>query len=117
MSRQRLSVVASALIGLAMFSAFASADNPPGRNLKVGRIMIVGNEVVPSEVILEQASLFPGQAVTEKDLRKAEEQLASIRFFKARPKLSMHDPDPKVQCGFKDIVIRVEEKSQKGKGN
>jgi hypothetical protein len=116
MLRQKFAVAAGFLIGsLLILSALAFADDPPAANVKVGRIFVVGNEVVPFEVILEQISLFPGQAFTEKDLRKAEDQLALIRFFQKRPKLTIHDPNPKEQGGFRDIVISVEEKLQMGK--
>jgi RNA polymerase sigma factor (sigma-70 family) len=74
---------------------------------RVGQIVIVGNRKTPDSVILEQVPLYPGQVLHYDDLRKAEQNLAQLKRFKARPRVTVVDGEDTGE--FKDVLITVEE--------
>src|SRR4051812_9687684 len=69
-----LMVVAASLVP----AVAPPAHNPP---TCVGQIFIVGNEVTPGGLILEQLPLYPGQVLSDTDLARAARSLSSLRLL------------------------------------
>jgi RNA polymerase sigma-70 factor (ECF subfamily) len=90
------------------------ASKAPDGTLRVGQVIIVGNQKTSDAVIRKAVALFPGQLLSFPDLRAAERNLARLGIFVVdekkgvRPKVTVIDADPAAQV--KDILITVEEK-------
>src|SRR5437763_615841 len=80
---------------------------------RCGTIDIVGNDRTYSRIILRAVNLYPGQMITERDLRRAEVDLERLGFFHVdpgqgvRPTVTAEDPAPGSE--FRDILVRVKE--------
>jgi hypothetical protein len=76
--------------------------------MRVGQIIIVGNEVMPSDMILNRLSLVPSRVVSPADLRTAAWKLGILQLY------GIHSPsvvflDSDGMDPFKDILVRVHE--------
>jgi outer membrane protein assembly factor BamA len=82
---------------------------------KIGKIHVAGNKVIPTALILAQSGLIPGQVLSYPDLKKAEEELAKLKFLEVdaaggvRPTVTVIDSESEV----KDLLIFVKEKEAK----
>ncbi len=80
--------------------------------MKIGKIHVAGNRATPSSLIVAQSGLASGQVVTDADLRKAEEELAKLKFLEVdaardvRPTVTVLGSEGEV----KDLLIFVKEK-------
>ncbi|MFO0964053.1 MAG: BamA/TamA family outer membrane protein [Gemmataceae bacterium] len=76
---------------------------------KVGRVIIVGNEVTKDRVIRRVLGLYPGQTLRYPELRIAERDLARLGIFdigpETRPSLTVLETDSE----YKDILVQVKE--------
>jgi len=87
-----------------------------GPLVRVGQIFITGNTKTRMDVILKQASLYPGQILQYADLRLAERNLSRLDRFVVDaekgifPTLTVleNEADPKSE--YRDILITVQEK-------
>jgi hypothetical protein len=98
--------------------AAAQAAAPPSKDTapaRVGQIIIVGNEYTRQDVILRQVPLYPGQVLTEADLRQAERNLARLNLFErspdgsVRPTVQVVDNPANPKGEYKDVLINVKE--------
>ena len=86
----------------------------PKKGFKVGEIVIVGNDKIPSEAILRHIQLAPGEVFDEQSLKDAEKNLATCPLFVVdaqngiRPTVTVVDRAGDDQ--FKDILVKVQEK-------
>ncbi len=87
-------------------------ERPPA---KVGQIIIVGNEVTKSRVILRALGIFPGQTLRYPELRRAEQMLTRLNLFETNPELGtrptvtvLEDPN-NPNSEFKDVLVQVKE--------
>ncbi len=82
------------------------------KSVTVGRIIIVGNATTTAEKIQEITKIEPGDEVTPKDLKAAEQRLVDSKLFEVdakrgiRPTITVVDADGP---GPRDILIRVKE--------
>jgi hypothetical protein len=74
---------------------------------RVGQIFLVGNEVTPQGLILDRLQLYPGQVLTDKDLRAAQQRLGWLTPLGIVSSASALD-DP-AEPVFKDIRVKVTE--------
>jgi beta-lactamase regulating signal transducer with metallopeptidase domain len=95
--------------------AAAPPATPTGdKKVRVGQIIIAGNERTAQEVILKTVPIFPGQLISYADLRAAEHNLEKLNRFQVnsrtgvRPTITVLDSDS--DSPFKDILIQVKEK-------
>jgi hypothetical protein len=73
----------------------------------VGAICVVGNEVTPDSIILDQLELYPGVRYLRKDLRNAQRKLARLGLFTtAYVRAQAELPDKP----FKTIVVLMQER-------
>ncbi len=93
----------SMLMAVAGLLARGEAAMPPAR---VGQIFIIGNEVTPDTLILDQLPLHPGQVMSFKDLKAAERNLY-LNLQGVGLIVQVLDPDEKSQ--YKDILVKVQE--------
>jgi outer membrane protein assembly factor BamA len=83
--------------------------------VRVGQIIIVGNERTKQDVILRQIPLYPGQVFHYPDLRQAERNLARSAIFEVnpdegvRPTVTVVDNPQNPDSEFKDILVTVQE--------
>jgi outer membrane protein insertion porin family len=79
----------------------------------VGQVLIIGNSVTRDNVIRRQLQFFPGQLLSEPDLRASERNLARLGIFKNNPEqgvaptITVLDPDS--PNPIKDVLVQVEE--------
>jgi RNA polymerase sigma-70 factor (ECF subfamily) len=93
----------------------AVGNHPPAKvgEIRVGDIIIIGNERTPQSLILKQVSLYPGQIMTLADLQVAEKNLAKLGRFVVdpakgiRPTVSVVNPDTNEV--FKGVLVNVKE--------
>jgi hypothetical protein len=104
------------LAGLWVFESRCPAAAPPmGRSspVRVGNIIIIGNQLTPRSVILDQVPLYPGQVLTEAALHSSERNLARLGIFVVprkggrRTVCQIEGPDP--DCRYRDILVTVQE--------
>jgi hypothetical protein len=79
--------------------------------VKVGEIKIVGNTTVDADIIRGQIPFYPGQTVTDADLRLAEKNLERTNLFRVEPGKGIR-PTVEVlssKSEYKDVLITVEE--------
>jgi hypothetical protein len=97
--------------------ATLALQNTP-KPLKVGEIIIMGNEKTENSVILsviwKSVELYPGQDFTPSMLQHAEASLCRSGFFKVnrreRPVVTVIERDGDVYGPFRDIQVQVHEK-------
>ena len=82
---------------------------------RAGNVIIIGNYDVPQAVILEQVPIYPGQELTNADLRQAVANLKKLNIFENDPEGTGIVPrveilDPEGPVAFKDVLITVQEK-------
>jgi RNA polymerase sigma factor (sigma-70 family) len=102
-----------ALARLRELQAKAEAPKPAAEKpARVGQIIIIGNTKTPTEAILKQVPLYPGQVLSYPDLKAAEKNLERTGRFVVdpgkgvRPTVTVREvPDSE----FKDIIITVQE--------
>jgi outer membrane protein assembly factor BamA len=91
---------------------------PPLRPLRVGEILIEGNQRTKEYVIRRQvifAGLLQGQILQTPDLRQAERNLARLGIFEVnpetgvRPTVTLIEPPPGVDTDYRNILVRVQE--------
>ena len=100
---------------IALAGVFATLCNPvraaDAPRVKVGEVIIVGNEVTQDRVIREAVGLYPGQVLRPEDLRTAEKNLERLGIFEIdpargiRPTVTVLDGDGE----FRDVMVRVTE--------
>src|SRR5207245_507667 len=97
-------------------AAFAAAPPAAAKSLeRVGQIFIVGNERTRQDVILRQVRLYPGQVLSEADLRAAEKKLRRLNLFECkpdgsvRPTITVRDNPADPDSPYKDVLISVQE--------
>lgn len=85
-----------------------------GPRLRIGQILLAGNETLPPRAILQHVPLRPGVLFGAEDLRDTERLLAKLALFEVG---SVDEPSPSVtivergdKSEYKDILIRVREK-------
>ena len=89
---------------------YTMQERPPDR---VGRVIIVGNDVTRENVIRRQVPLYSGQILEYPNLAQAERNLAKLGIFEMnpeagqRPTVSVLDPMSDNPC--KDILVQVQE--------
>lgn len=84
-----------------------------GDQYRVGLIKILGNSCTQTSVILHEVLLLPGALFDSVKLRKSEERLYNMGYFKSVNVYALPSDDPLLQregC-FRDIYIEVEETS------
>jgi hypothetical protein len=80
--------------------------------VKIGQVIVVGNEKVPDQIIRKAINLYPGQILKYPDLRRAEANLAALNLFVIdsklgiRPTITVLD-DPSNPGLFKDVLVQV----------
>ncbi|HMP01976.1 MAG TPA: BamA/TamA family outer membrane protein [Gemmatales bacterium] len=79
----------------------------------VGEIKVIGNSVTRDNVIRRQLQFFPGQLLSEPDLRASENNLARLGIFKNEPEQGIAPTvtilDPDGPSPFKDVLVEVHE--------
>lgn len=96
----------------ALLRTLRGADGqPPAAQTaaRIGEIIIVGNERIPSEAILENCPLLPGQVLDMKDVRTAEKTLDNFKWHNLEMRAAVAVVDIDRVAGFKDILITVQE--------
>jgi outer membrane protein assembly factor BamA len=107
--------LASRFVAGALLALLGLGAAPDSQHLVVGQIIIVGNEHTPSQVILRQIPLHPGQQLTYPPLRIAEQNLARLNIFEVspdegvRPTLTLLDDPNNPNNPVKDILVTVQE--------
>jgi hypothetical protein len=97
-------------VGAESFAPAADKDAGP----RVGAIKIVGNDQIPSRLILQAIPFVSGEVLTEAAVRKAENNLARLELFEVnpdkniRPTVQVQDADKDGE--FKDVLITVRER-------
>jgi uncharacterized protein (TIGR03067 family) len=85
------------------------------RPTMVGRIIIVGNEKTPAEMILKRLKLQPGKIFDDSSLRRAEKNLEGLDRFVVDPKKGMRPSvrvvDRESGSPYKDILVTVQERN------
>lgn len=80
---------------------------------KVGQIFVVGNEVIPDEVIRAELGFYPGQLACLAQLQAAEIRLARRGLFHVDPESgempSVRTVRDHPSDGYFDIVVQVKE--------
>ncbi|HEV3436356.1 MAG TPA: sigma-70 family RNA polymerase sigma factor [Gemmata sp.] len=87
---------------LAALEAKGSKKGDTDKSFRVGQIIVVGNTVTRTAVILDQIGLQPGQVLDVQALRTAKKNLAQFN-----PSIKIIDGD---SPELKDILIKVKEK-------
>jgi outer membrane protein insertion porin family len=96
----------------------APPAEPPLRPLRVGEILIEGNQRTKEYVIRRQltfAGILQGQILQTPDLRQAERNLARLGIFQVdpetgvRPTVTLIEPPPEAATDFRNILVRVQE--------
>lgn len=85
---------------------------------RIGQILLMGNERVSDESIFAHVPLYPGQLLSYTELRKAEKTLAKLGLFVVDPASGVRPTIAVLEredSEFKDILITVKEKQDKGK--
>jgi RNA polymerase sigma factor (sigma-70 family) len=85
-------------------------DNPTangqlGPDLRVGQVLILGNEKTSDVLISKAIQLSPGQDLTGASLRKAEHHLIRLNLFESATVTVVE-----TQGAFKDVLVTVKEK-------
>jgi RNA polymerase sigma factor (sigma-70 family) len=75
--------------------------------MRVGEIRIINNTQTKDDVILEHLGLYPGQAFSKADLRKAEERLYKHVLFANPGKISVTSQE--TGGAFQNILVTVKE--------
>lgn len=74
--------------------------------VRVGQVILIGNEKISDVAILEQLPFFPGGPLSYTDIRVAEQNLSRLKGLKSKPRVTVLDREGE----YKDIEIRIEEK-------
>ncbi len=83
-----------------------------GGQYRVGLIKVFGNCSTQTQVILHEVLLIPGEVFNVEKLRKTEEKLSNIGFFKTVNAYAVKaDEDCTLGGNFRDVHIEVEETS------
>jgi outer membrane protein assembly complex protein YaeT len=91
--------------------AYQIIERPP---VRVGEIIVEGNDRTRENVIRRQVPLFPGQILSYPDLIAAEQNLSRLGIFEEdpgqgiRPTVTIDNPD--IDEPFKTVRVRVREK-------
>lgn len=81
-----------------------------GQQYRVGLIKILGNEITKSRVILHETLLLPGEIFNIEKLKKSEERLQNIGYFKSVHVYGAHsDSSSFLPDCYRDVYIEVEE--------
>lgn len=85
-------------------------ERPPDR---VGRVIVVGNDVTRENVIRRQIPLYPGQVLEYPALAQAERNLARLSIFEMNPEVGQRPTvnvlDPYSDNPVKDVLVQVQE--------
>jgi hypothetical protein len=79
--------------------------------VRVGRVLIVGNTHTRDRIILRELPFYPGAVLHAKDLRTAEKNLQRLKLFKETACFSVHIEDSSSM--FWDVVVLVTEKRER----
>lgn len=110
--QQRYSGTSYAQKAATLLRTLRGADGQPlaaPTAARIGEIIIVGNERIPSEAILENCPLLPGEVLDMKDVRTAEKTLDNFKWRNLEMRAAVEVVDPDRIPGFKDILITVQE--------
>ena len=77
---------------------------------RVGRIVIEGNTATPSDLILRQLEMFPGQILRYPQLGAASKSLARLGLFDSADPPAVEVVPNEFDNQFKDIRVRVKER-------
>ncbi len=81
--------------------------------VRVGEVIIVGNEKTRDDVIRREVPLYPGQVLSYPDLRTAERNLERLHIFEinpetgVRPTVTVIEPDSDAEV--KNVLVQVQE--------
>lgn len=81
-------------------------EQPPA---KVGRVIIIGNDVTKDRVIRRVLGLLPGQTLRYPELRAAERDLARLNIFEVSPESKPTITVLESDSEYKDILVQVKE--------
>jgi RNA polymerase sigma factor (sigma-70 family) len=88
------------------------AESPPDRPVRIGEVIIRGNEKVAEATIRAKVHLHPGQLLRYEDLRLAEKKLAESGLFNVDPDRGIPPTVTVIESNseYKDVLITVQEK-------
>jgi RNA polymerase sigma factor (sigma-70 family) len=83
----------------------AMANGQVEPDVRVGEVLIVGNEGTATDLILKAIQLTPGQILSDSDLKKAEQNLKRLDLFESATVTVVENLG-----NFKNVLVTVKEK-------